>query len=71
MRFAALPKVLQRKCAFGNDILANTEIAERLLAAEWTITAERGHIVLFDTKGFHRGGMVTRGERLVLTCVIG
>lgn len=70
-RFAALPAPLRRKCAVGNDMLPVTEIAERMLAAEWSITAPRGHIVLFDTKGFHRGGMVVADERLVLTCVIG
>ena len=70
-RFAALPRVLQRKCAVGNDLLPGTEITQRLLGAEWSITAARGHVVLFDTKGFHRGGMVRQGERLVLTCVMG
>ena len=70
-RFAALPSILRRKCAFGNDVLAGTEISQRLLSAEWTITAPRGSMVLFDTKGFHRGGMVNRGERLVLTCILG
>jgi ectoine hydroxylase-related dioxygenase (phytanoyl-CoA dioxygenase family) len=67
--FAALPMILQRKCAFGNDVMPHTEIADRVLAAEWRITAARGHVVLFDPKGLHRGGMVTRGERRVLTCV--
>ena len=70
-RFAALPRVLQRKCSVGNDLLPGTEITRRLLGAEWSITAASGHIVLFDTKGFHRGGMVRQGERLVLTCVMG
>ncbi len=69
--FIALPAKLQRKCAFGNDILPATEIATRLNAAEWTIEARRGHLVIFDTKGFHRGGMVKEDERVVLTCVIG
>lgn len=70
-RFAALPAILRRKCAFGNDVLPASEIAQRLLGAEWTITAPRGSMVLFDTKGIHRGGMVKQGERLVLTCVLG
>jgi hypothetical protein len=70
-RFAALPAFLRRKCAFGNDVLPGTEVSQRLLGAEWTISAPRGSIVLFDTKGFHRGGMVNQGERLVLTCVLG
>lgn len=70
-RFSALPAVLRRKCAFGNDLLPGTEITERILQSEWIIEASQGHIVLFDTKGLHRGGMITEGERVVLTCVIG
>jgi hypothetical protein len=70
-RFSALPKALRRKCAFGNDIQAGSDIARRLLGSQWTIEAAQGHLVLFDTKGIHRGGMVQRGERIVLTCVIG
>lgn len=69
--FAALPQALQRKCSCGNDLLPGTEVSERLLAAEWTILAPRGHVVLFDTKGFHRGGLVKQDERIVLTCVMG
>ena len=69
--FAALPKALQRKCSCGNDMLPDSDVAQRLLAAEWTITAPRGHVVLFDTKGFHRGGLVDRDERIVMTCVLG
>lgn len=69
--FSALPRTLRRKCALGNDLLAGSAVAERMLGAEWVITASRGHLVLFDTKGFHRGGMVEQGERVVLTCVIG
>lgn len=70
-RFAALPVSLRRKCAFGNDLTADQEITARILGAEWVVTAPMGHLVIFDTKGFHRGGMVERGERVVLTCVIG
>jgi hypothetical protein len=69
--FSALPAVLRRKCAFGNDLLPGTEITDRILQSEWVIEAPQGHIALFDTKGFHRGGMVTEGERIVLTCIIG
>lgn len=70
-KFMALPAFLRRKCAVGNDLLPGDETTDRLLRAEWVITAPRGHIVLFDTKGFHRGGMVSEGEREVLTCVLG
>ena len=69
--FAALPAIFRRKCAFGKDIPINSEVSRRIHAAEWKISATRGHIVVFDTKGIHRGGMVTGGERAVLTCVLG
>lgn len=69
--FSALPRALQRKCAVGNDLLPGQPVTEQLLKSEWVITARRGHLVVFDTKGFHRGGMVQEGERVVLTCVIG
>jgi hypothetical protein len=39
--------------------------------ALWTITAPKGSIVMFDTKGVHRGGMVVEGQRRVITCVLG
>jgi hypothetical protein len=69
--FAALPNALQRKCAFGNDMESGTQIVQRLLGSQWSIEAPQGYLVLFDTKGIHRGGMVREGERVVLTCVIG
>lgn len=70
-QFAALPMVLRRKCAFGNDLTVEQPITQRILGSEWVVTAPRGHVAIFDTKGFHRGGMVAQGERVVLTCVIG
>ena len=70
-RFSALPAILRRKCAFGNDLVRGQPIAQRILDAEWVICADRSHVAVFDTKGFHRGGMVKAGERIVLTCIIG
>lgn len=69
--FAALPRVLQQKGAFGNDIMTGAKLENILLQSTWTITGGRGSIVMFDTKGVHRGGMVTAGERRVITCIIG
>ncbi len=69
--FSALPMFLRRKCAFGNDLLPESIFMPPMLAAEWKITAARGHVVLFDSKGIHRGGMVLENERVVLTCVLG
>jgi hypothetical protein len=32
----------------------------------YTLSAPRGSVVLFDTKGIHRGGVVSQGERYIL-----
>lgn len=70
-RFAALPKRLRQKGAFGNDLTPDSPISAGINAGLWAIQAPKGSIVLFDTKGIHRGGMVVEGERRVITCVIG
>ncbi|MFK7837579.1 MAG: hypothetical protein AB8B60_15320 [Sulfitobacter sp.] len=70
-RFAALPTKLQQKGAFGNDLKDDNALAEEIRKSVWEITAPKGSIVLFDTKGIHRGGMVVDGERHVVTTVIG
>lgn len=69
--FAALPARLRQKCAFGNDLTDDTSEASAIADALWSITGPAGSIVAFDTKGIHRGGMVTDGSRRVLTCVLG
>lgn len=69
--FASLPRGLRRKGAFGNDVVAGSAIEGQLLGSAWSIEGQKGAIVLFDTKGIHRGGMVVSGERRVITCVIG
>lgn len=70
-RFAALPKKLRQKGAFGNDLTPASRLSGDIEASLWSIQAPGGSIVLFDTKGIHRGGMVVEGERRVITCVIG
>jgi hypothetical protein len=69
--FAALPSRLRQKGSFGNDVPDGSPLADELLGSLWSITAPRGSVVVFDTKGVHRGGMVVQGERRVITCVIG
>lgn len=69
--FAALPRKLRQKCSFGNDLTEGSELGREIKAGLWSIKAPKGSIVLFDTKGIHRGGMVEDGERRVITCVIG
>lgn len=70
-RFAALPKKLRQKGAFGNDLTPASPLTGDIESSLWSIQAPGGSIVLFDTKGIHRGGMVVEGERRVITCVIG
>ena len=69
--FAALPRGFRQKGAFGNDLLDESDASLEILRAAWSATGPKGAILLFDTKGIHRGGMVTSGERHVITCVIG
>lgn len=70
-RFAALPRKLRQKGSFGNDLTPDSPLGREIGQGLWAVTAGRGSIVLFDTKGIHRGGMVEDGERRVITCVIG
>ncbi|WP_374600427.1 phytanoyl-CoA dioxygenase family protein [Brevundimonas sp.] len=70
-RFAALPAKFRQKGSFGNDLLPTAPLAKDIACGLWAIAAPKGSIVLFDTKGIHRGGMVESGERRVITCVIG
>lgn len=70
-RFAALPRKLRQKGAFGNDLTPDSVLGREIGASLWPVKAGKGSIVLFDTKGIHRGGMVEDGERRVITCVIG
>ncbi len=70
-RFSALPAKLRQKGAFGNDQPDDSLLTRAIASAEWEVTAPAGSIVLFDTKGIHRGGMVEQGERRVITCVLG
>ncbi len=69
--FAALPQKLRQKGSFGNDVSDDSEQAQLISECSWAITSTKGAIVLFDTKGIHRGGMVEAGERRVITCVLG
>ena len=70
-RFSALPSILRKKAAFGNDVIAGSGVSQRILDSTWEILAPQGHIVVFDTKGIHRGGLVENGERRVITCITG
>jgi len=69
--FAALPAKLRQKGSYGNDLADSAAFSQAIEPSVWSITASKGSIVLFDTKGTHRGGMVEAGERRVVTCILG
>jgi hypothetical protein len=70
-KFSALPRLFRQKGTFGDDLPEDSALSDAIRRSQWPITSAKGSIVLFDTKGTHRGGMVVEGERLVITCVIG
>ena len=61
--FNALPRFLQLKSEFGNDLLDDSPEAEVLRTREHAFTSEDGHLVVFDNNGIHRGLKVVAGER--------
>lgn len=61
-RFYALPRGLQHKAEFGNDILDASEV-DRLVEHEEAFCGPSGTLVLFDNSGVHRGGLVRQGQR--------
>ena len=69
--FSALPARWRYKGTFGNDVLNDTPLAKTIESGHWSITGDKGSIVMFDTKGVHRGGMVISGKRRVITCILG
>ena len=69
--FSALPEKLRQKGTFGNDLVEQSILSKEIEKSVWKITGSKGSIVLFDTKGIHRGGMVSSGDRRVITNVVG
>jgi hypothetical protein len=63
--FASLPRFLQRKAEFGNDVYDKKD-QDYLLAHECKYTSEDGNLFLFDTDIVHRGGLVKEGNRIIL-----
>lgn len=62
--FLRLPRTLQSCTHFGEDILDDSPLSERLLEREVRLTKEVGNCVVFDGDyGIHRGSTVRRGER--------
>jgi hypothetical protein len=68
--FYALPRALRKKCDFGNDMLDTQPESAELLADEVQFFTRDCGGILFDPSGVHRGGMVAKGERCVITALI-
>lgn len=68
--FTALPKCLQKKAKFGDDIADDSEWGLWLLEHERPMTSAEGDLFVFDAGGIHRGGMVTTGERRIIQLLI-
>jgi len=66
--FNALPRFFQRKADFGFDVI--DEAAEPLKARERVCGSADGNLILFDNSGVHRGGMVRKGERVILQIIL-
>ncbi len=68
--FPALPKCLQRKAKFGDDLRSGDKWGKWLVNHERVITSDVGDLIVFDVNGVHRGGMVECGERRVIQVMI-
>jgi len=64
---AKIPAPLLGHSHFGDDLLDGSAETEWLLRNEFHVTGEAGEAVLFDGhNGIHRGGLVSKGERIVV-----
>jgi hypothetical protein len=61
--FYALPAGLQRKAAFGADLLPDNNYAASIQSDQWQVTSDSETAVLYDPLGIHRDAIVTQGKR--------
>jgi hypothetical protein len=61
--FLALPRALRLKAKFGDDIRDRGDWGRYLLRYERVFTSADGDVIVFDTNGVNRGGLVRQGER--------
>jgi hypothetical protein len=68
--FVSLPCSLRRLSHAGDHILDGTDLSRQLLRAETRLVGEAGLMPIFaGSHVFHRGGLVTEGERWALQIV--
>lgn len=66
--FMQLPTAFQGSSHFGDDVLPDTPIAQRLLSKEQSfLSADRAQVMVFDgARTLHRGSLVRQGERVAM-----
>lgn len=68
--FMRLPEELRFNSHFGWDVLPGSEFEENLANREKRLIGPAGSFVAFDgSKLLHRGGLIERGERVVLQVI--
>jgi hypothetical protein len=65
-KLMCLPEIYRQRIDFGSDLLEDNPVARQLLAKERVFYSQDADMVLFDSKGIHRGAMVNRGSRAVM-----
>lgn len=66
--FMQLPAPFQGSSHFGDDVLPESPIVQRLLAQEQSfLSTDRGQVMVFDGgRTLHRGSLVRQGERVAM-----
>jgi hypothetical protein len=66
--FMQLPTAFQGSSHFGDDVLAGSPLAQRLLSQERNfLSGEQGQVLVFDgARTLHRGSLVRQGERVAM-----
>jgi hypothetical protein len=68
--FMELPPAFQGSSHFGDDILADTSLAEELARREIKFLGGDAEAIIFDgSRSLHRGSLVKEGERLALQII--
>ena len=68
--FMSLPPHLRKKANFGNDLIDNSPASKQVLKKEKQFLSKEGDMFIFDNRGFHRGGLVKEGERIVIFMLV-
>jgi hypothetical protein len=69
--FMKLPPQLRFNSHLGWDVVPDTELESKMVQSEEVMLGTAGKFVVFDgSKLLHRGGLIEKGERIVLQVVL-